>query len=82
MDISEEQLDAALEKALNKKRTIDNETHAEHHDFMAAWIKRWEVRQKMWQRFKLSFIGGIAMAVVGALMWLGQLVLEHWPKTN
>lgn len=82
MEISEEQLEKVLEKVLNSKRTIDNITHVAHHEFTAAWMIRWEARQKMWQRFKLSFIGGIAMTIVGALIWIGKIVLEHWPKTS
>lgn len=81
MEINEKQLEEILEKVLNSKRSIDDKTHAEHHEFQTAFMKRWEAKQKMWQRFKQSFIGGIAMAVVAGLGWIGKLILEHWSKT-
>lgn len=80
MTLSKEELRIALDEALNKKRTIDNETHTEHHEFLKAYMVRWEARQKMWQRFKTSFFGSIAMAIVGILMWIGQLIIDHWQK--
>jgi len=82
MNITEKRFEELLDNALNSRRAIDNETHTDHHEFVAMYMRRWEARQKMWQRFKLSFIGGIAMAFVGALAWVGQLIIEHWPKTQ
>jgi len=82
MSITEKRFEELLDDALNSRRAIDDATHADHHEFIAMYRARWEARQKMWQRFKLSFVGGAAMAVVGALAWIGQLIIEHWPKTH
>lgn len=78
--LTDKQLEATLEKILNSRRSVDEKMHADHHAFLMAYIEHWETRQKVWQRFKLSFVGGIAMAIVAGLIWVGKLVIEHWPK--
>ena len=82
MNLDEKQLEELLDKVLNSRRAIDDATHADHHEFITMYRARWEARQKMWQRFKLSFVGGAAMAAVGVMAWIGQLIIEHWPKTH
>ena len=77
--ISEDKLEEILKRVLNSKHVVDNDTHALHHEFISAYMARWEKRQLMWQKFKLSFIGGVALAIVAGLGWVGNLVVQHWP---
>lgn len=48
-----------------------------HRKFVEMQIKREERRQKLWMNFKLSFIGGLALVVLGWLMWMGTVIVEH-----
>lgn len=70
-------IEGALERVLSSKIVVEAETHRVHHDFIALEIERREERRKMFDRFRLSIIGGIAMAIVGALIWVGKVVAEH-----
>lgn len=79
-EISKKELEAVLEKVLNAKRTVDNETHGDHHEFLKMYIQRFESRQKMWQKFKMSAIGTLGAAIIGGLGWLGTLIIEYWPR--
>ena len=67
---------AAVIEALNEHRSIDAQTHHEHHAFIEMMMGRESRRVARSEKFKTSFIGAIAVAMVGALGWLGTLLLE------
>lgn len=73
--ITRKDLEKALDHALNKKRMIDNETHFDDHEFIALMKERYKRRQEMVDKFKKSFVGAIAVAFVGFLIWVGQIVI-------
>lgn len=75
-------LKAVLEEVLHQKRTIDEETHITHHRFVQRQIERDERRQELFRRFRLSFVGGLAMAVLGFLGWLGTLIVGWFKSTG
>lgn len=75
-EIDEKQLEAILCRVLNSRKKIDDELHDKHHKFIDLLIEREERRREGWRKFKLSFIGGIALATVSGLIWLGALVIE------
>ena len=67
---------AAVIEALNEHRSIDAQTHHEHHAFIEMMMGRESRRVARSEKFKTSFIGAIAVSMVGALGWLGTLLLE------
>ena len=70
------QLKEALHEVLQEHRSVDEDQHKLHHDFLEGEIQRREERHAMWLKFQSSFIGGLALAILGALSWVGHLVLE------
>lgn len=75
--MTEDNLEEMLERVLNKKRVVDNETHAIHHKFIQAYMERWERRQLLLQKFKHSFVGALAISMFGGLIWIGKAILEY-----
>ena len=53
-----------------------------HRKFVDMEIQRRESRKELWRRFKLSFVGGLALAVLGSLVWIGELVIEALKHGN
>lgn len=69
---------AAVSEALKQHRSIDAETHQEHHAFIGMMMEREARRVVRSEKFKTSFIGAIAVSMVGALGWIGKLIIESW----
>ena len=67
----------AVEIALEKHQAVYPDTH---RAFVEMLILREEKRTQRIEKFKLSFIGAIAVAAVGLLALIGQVVIEHWPS--
>ena len=66
----------AIHEVLEEHRSLDEEQHSLHHAYIEAELRRREERHVMWLKFKSSFIGGLALGILGALGWLGTLILE------
>ena len=81
-DISKEELIEVFEVVMNRGRTIDNETHNHHHRYVDIQIKKYEKRQQMWEKFKLSLVGTIATALVGWLIWFGTTIWNLFDHTG
>lgn len=77
-EIDEETLERILRHVLHEKRQVDEETHSSHHRYIDILIEKEERRKEAWRKFKLSFIGGLALALLGALSWVGTLVIESF----
>lgn len=82
MTITKKDLTDALDEVLNKKRSVDDDTHKIHHKFIAMEIERRENNKKLWMKFKLSFIGGMALGILGFLGWIGALLVESFKSGN
>lgn len=76
--ITKEEMAVVLDEVLNRRRDIDNDTHKHDHEFIKMMREREERHARLWMKFKTSVVGSIAMAVVGALLWLGNLVMATW----
>jgi hypothetical protein len=66
-------------------RSMSAELHASHHEFLRILIEREARRVDRRRKFETSFIGSIVIAIIGALGWLGMLVIEglkHYLHTN
>ena len=66
----------AITEALDKRRSVTDEIHGEHHAFVALMIAKEERRLARVEKFKNSVIGALAVALVTGLGWVGSLVLE------
>ncbi len=75
MSFDKAELTEILREVLHEQRAIDDDKHELHHEFIEMELQRREARKKLWERFKLSFVGGVALAILAGLGWVGQLVL-------
>ena len=71
-----EDLEETLIRILNDNRTIDNETHGKHHDYITSELNRRQRREEMAQKLKLSMIGTIGTALIGGMAWVGKLIFD------
>ena len=68
--LTQEQLDQFI------ARVQPHPNHDKHHDFVQMLIDDRARRAALWQKFQTSLVGGVALAVLGALGWAGNLVLQ------
>jgi hypothetical protein len=51
---------------------------ADEQETLCEWVRlqieQQHIRNERWKKFESSFIGGIAIAAVGFLIWVGQLI--------
>ena len=71
----------ALHHVLDE-RGIDGKTHMEHHAFVEYLIDREKKKEERWEKFKMSFIGTIATATAGGMIWVGKLIWDHLIRTG
>lgn len=74
--MNKEELTEAMREVLHEHRQIDDERHALHHEFLEMEIEKRERRKALFLRFKNSFVGGLALAILGFLGWIGKLVID------
>jgi hypothetical protein len=75
-----EALAESIARQLDKRRTVDEKTHAEHHEYVRMCINREKRRDDMIQNVKKHVLGWMA---VGLLIGLWQLLVywfEHWGR--
>ncbi len=82
MSVNSDDIKAALLEVLQENRSIDNDTHATHHDFVANQIQKLENRAKMVEKFKLSFIGTMAVGFASLMVWIGKLIVDALSRGN
>lgn len=75
-DMTKEDMKVLLCEALDERNTIGGDQHHIDHEFITMLKKREERRIIRVEKFKLSFIGGIALALVSGLIWLGTTLLN------
>lgn len=75
--ITKEDLQDIIRETFEEKNTIGGETHHNDHEFIQLLKDRERKREARVEKFKMSFIGGIAMAILGGLIWIGQWALAH-----
>lgn len=74
--MTEEQLIEALKKALEESLPAST-THREDHEFLHMLKAREARRLERVEKFKLSAIGGLGIAVVSGLIWVGKIIIEY-----
>ena len=72
--LTEEQLEKVLNEVLNKHRSIDNERHALHHQYVELQMQKAETRQRIWNSVKASVYGWLIITIITALGWVGTKV--------
>jgi hypothetical protein len=81
LDMDPNQFEEVLTKVLNQNRAISEERHKLDHDFTTVLRERYKKREAMWEKFRLSLIGGIAMMLLGGLTWIGKAVWDMVHKS-
>lgn len=76
--MTKDEIITAVHEALDARRSLDNDTHAEHHAFIQMMIDDRARHAELWKKFQSSLVGGVALAVLGSLGWVGKLILEAW----
>jgi hypothetical protein len=87
MEITKEELKQALSEALKE---IDHEfwtpeeieKYKIHRQYIALEMQKMERRQRLFENFKLSFVGGLALTFLAFLIWIGKLVLSNLDKVS
>ena len=84
LDMSPDEFKKMLWEVLNENRSIPDQEHTEHHKILKdilpslkEFLDERKHRKQMWDKFRLSFIGGLALAFITVLTWLGSIVVEH-----
>lgn len=75
-ELTKEDLQEVLREALNERNAIGGEQHHTEHAFIQMLMAREKKSIARWEKFKMSMIGGFAMACVGWLIWLGTLLWD------
>lgn len=75
--MEKEELKAILNEVLHENRKIDNETHQIQHQWIEMKMANEQKWYARWEKFQASLIGGIALAILGFLGWIGNIVLNH-----
>ena len=75
-------LENALTKVLNEGRSITDEQHRLDHEWLERQRendRKWAAR---WDKFQTSLIGGLAVAILGGLGWIGKIVIDNMTRGN
>ena len=79
MSIDEETLKRILVETINEHQpeyVINDEEYKTQREFVGLQIEKYRRRQEMYQKFRLSFIGALGVSLVGAMIWIGGLILQ------
>ena len=66
-DITQQDIIEAVETALDKRDSIDKETHSVHHRFVARRIEREEKRDAMWEKIRAQVTGWSIIVILGSV---------------
>lgn len=69
-----DELKEALDEVLTARRSIDEETHRRHHDFVQDEIRRRQQRREFYGRIKGNVFGWLIITVIGGL----GLIIWQW----
>jgi len=81
MGVSKEDIKTLLREALDERNAIGGDQHHVDHEFIQMLKLREERRIARIEKFKLSFVGGAAMALVSGLIWIGTVVWDYGHHT-
>jgi len=79
MSIEEKELKRIISEVMSEKTqkcVLNDESYQTHYDYVRLQIEKDRRRQELWQKFRLSFIGSLGVSLVGAMIWVGKIVLE------
>ena len=75
--LTKEDLRDVVRKVLDERNDMGGQGHDNDHEFIQMLKDREERRFKRVEKFKMSFIGGIALSLLGALIWVGKWAMVH-----
>jgi hypothetical protein len=77
--LTKEDLQTVFREAFDERNTIGGEQHHTEHSFIQVLMEREQRRINRLEKFKMSFVGAVAVALVSGLVWLGTLT---WNNIN
>jgi len=76
-ELTKKDMQEVMREALDERSAIGGEQHHNDHEFVQLLMEREERRMARIEKFKLSFIGGFALSLLGGLVWLGRWLISH-----
>ena len=70
----------AVNKALDKRAKIDEDTHRSHHDFIEELLQAQIRKQAFWKKVQETTVGWITIAILSAVGTLGYWMFKHAAK--
>lgn len=80
-ELTKKDLQDVVREAFNERSAIGGEQHHVDHEFIQMLKVREERRIARIEKFKMSLIGGTAMALVSGLIWVGALIWDYGHHT-
>lgn len=75
--LTKEDLQDVIRETLDERSAIGGEQHHNDHEFVQMLMNREQRRLNRIEKFKMSFIGGIALSLLGVLIWIGKWAAAH-----
>jgi hypothetical protein len=66
--MDKEILVSALREVLHEHRTIDDETHREHHEYIKAYIAKQKAKEDRVEKIKQHVIGWSIITIIGGMV--------------
>lgn len=76
-NLTKEDMQDVLREILVEQNAIGGEQHHHDHEFIQLLKDRELRRVARVEKFKQSIIGTVATMLVGAVIWVGKLILDH-----
>jgi hypothetical protein len=78
--LGKEEIKAALGELLDERRSVNEPKHKIHHAFVERLMIRAEKREALFEKAKGTFVGGLALATLTGVAWIGNLIIEAWKR--
>jgi len=76
--LTKQDLQDVVREVLVERNALGGEQHANDHAFLTIMQEREVRRIARVEKFKMSMIGTAATGLVGGLVWVGKLIVDHW----
>ncbi len=80
--MEQKDFEETLIRVLQQGRSIDDETHNSHHQWISSELDRRAKNGERLEKFKLSIIGTIGTVFVGGFAWVGKVIWDALQRGN
>lgn len=77
VDLTKKDLQDVIRECLVDQNAVGGEQHHHDHEFIQLLKDREQRRVDRVEKFKSSLIGGVAISLIGGLIWIGQWAAAH-----